>query len=156
MQKITTFLTFNNQAEEAVEFYVSLFKNSSIVSITRNEGQAPGTKGAALHVAFQLDGQEFMAMDAGPSFFFGPGSSLFVSCETQEEVDALWEKFSNGGEIQGCGWIKDKYGVIWQIVPAVLGELMQGSDAEKSKNVMAALLKMDKIDIATLRQAYAL
>jgi predicted 3-demethylubiquinone-9 3-methyltransferase (glyoxalase superfamily) len=155
MQKITTFLTFNDQAEAAVTFYVSLFKNSKIVSMVHNEGQGPAAKGSVLNAAFQLDGQEFMAMDAGPAFFFGPGTSLFVNCETQAEIDGLWEKLSaDGGEVQGCGWVKDKFGISWQIVPAVLGQLMQGPDPAKSNNVMQALLQMDKLDIATLQRAY--
>ena len=153
MQKVTTFLTFKDQAEEAVNFYVSLFNNSKITNIVRSEG-GPVPKGALLHATFQLDGQEFMAMEGGPYFSFAQGFSLFVNCETQEEIDKLWEKLSEGGEKQPCGWVKDRYGVSWQIVPSVLGKMMQDKDREKSKRVMEALLKMSKIDIKTLKQAY--
>jgi len=154
MQKITTFLTFQDRAEEAVNLYVSLFKNSKILNMVRMGGEGPGGKGALLHASFQLDGQEYMAMDGGSYFSFGQGTSMFVNCETQEEVDELWEKLSEGGEKQRCGWLKDKYGVSWQIIPSALGELMQDKDPEKSKRVMEAMLKMDKIDIKTLKQAY--
>jgi predicted 3-demethylubiquinone-9 3-methyltransferase (glyoxalase superfamily) len=154
MRKIITFLAFKDRAEEAVNLYVSLFKNSKIVSIVRMGADAPGVKGTLLHVTFQLDGQEFMAMDGGPYFSFGQGTSLFVNCETQEEVDMLWEKLSEGGEKQQCGWLKDKYGLSWQIIPTALGEMMQDKDPEKAKRVMEAMLKMEKIDIKTLRQTY--
>jgi predicted 3-demethylubiquinone-9 3-methyltransferase (glyoxalase superfamily) len=154
MQKVTTFLTFKDRAEEAVNFYVSIFKNSKITSLARTDGGGSGAVGALLHAAFQLDGQEFMAMDGGPYFSFAQGTSLFVNCETQAEVDYLWEKLSEGGEQQPCGWLKDRYGVSWQIVPSVLGELMQGKDPQRSKRVMEALLKMGKIDIETLKRAY--
>lgn len=154
MQKITTFLTFNERAEEAVRFYVSIFKNSEITGMVRNDEGESGAKGTLLNATFQLDGHEFMAMDGGPYFSFAQGTSLFVNCETQEEVDELWEKLSEGGEKQPCGWLRDKYGVSWQIVPSVLGELMQDEDPEKSRRVMEALLKMSKIDIAALKQAY--
>lgn len=148
MQKVTTFLTFKERAEEAVHFYVSLFKNSKIESIMRHDG-------GLLHASFQLDGQSFMAMDGGPYFSFAQGTSLFVNCETQQEIDALWEKLAEGGEEQPCGWVKDKYGVSWQIVPSILGELMQDKDPEKSNRVMQAFLKMSKFDIQALRDAYA-
>jgi predicted 3-demethylubiquinone-9 3-methyltransferase (glyoxalase superfamily) len=154
LRKITTFLTFKDRAEEAVNFYVSIFRNSRIVSMVRMGEEGPGAKSTLLHAAFQLDGQNFMAMDGGPYFAFAQGTSLFVNCETQDEVDELWEKLSEGGEKQRCGWLKDKYGVSWQIIPSALGELMQDKDAEKSKRVMEAMLKMDKIDIKTLKQAY--
>ena len=154
MQKVTTFLTFQDRAEEAVSLYVSLFKNSKILSMVRMGGEAPGGQGALLHAAFQLDGQEFMAMDGGPYFAFAQGMSLFVNCETQEEVDHLWEKLSEGGEKGQCGWLKDRFGVSWQIIPSALGELMQDKDPEKSKRVMDAMLKMNKIDIQALRHAY--
>ncbi|HYF62866.1 MAG TPA: VOC family protein [Herpetosiphonaceae bacterium] len=150
MQKITPFLTFNNQAGEAVEFYVSIFKNSSIHSLLRHGGDGP-----VMHASFQLNGQEFMAIDGGPSFAFDQGHSLFVACETQQEVDELWEKLTaDGGEPGPCGWLKDKFGVSWQIIPNALGELMQSGDAGKSQKVMAAMLTMGKIDIAALRQAF--
>jgi len=153
-QKITTFLTFKDRGEEAVNFYVSMFKNSRIVSLVLSDGEGPIPKGALLHAAFELDGQQFMAMEGGPYFAFDQGFSLFVSCETQEEIDRLWEKLSEGGEKQQCGWLKDKYGVSWQIIPAVLGELMGDAKSARSKRVMEALLKMTKLDIKGLQQAY--
>ena len=154
MKKITTFLTFADRAEEAVNFYVSVFKDSKIESLVRMGGEGPGAKGALLHATFHLHGQGFMAMDGGSYFTFAQGTSLFVDCESQEEVDDLWDKLSEGGEQQPCGWLKDRYGVSWQIVPSALGELMQGKDPEKSRKVMEAMLKMHKIDIQTLREAY--
>ena len=154
MQKITTFLTFNDQAEEAVNFYTSLFKDSRIVSAMRYGEAGPGPKGAVMSAAFQLAGQQFIALNGGPYFSFAQGISLFVSCETQEEIDELYEKLSEGGEKQPCGWLKDKFGVSWQIVPPVLGEMLQDKDAGKAKRVMEAMLKMHKIDIKTLKQAF--
>ena len=154
MQKITTFLTFNNQAEEAVNLYVSVFKNSKIVSTTRYGEGGPGPKGSVMSVEFLLDGQEFNALNGGPHFTFTDGISLFVSCETQEEVDELWEKLSEGGEKGPCGWLKDKFGVSWQIIPTVLGQLLGDKDPRKAQNVMQAMLQMTKIDIAGLRRAY--
>ena len=153
MQKITTFLTFNNQAEEAANLYVSLFKNSKINSISRYGEGAPIPAGTAISVAFQLDGQEYIALNGGPSFTFSTGISLFVSCETQEEVDAFWNKLTEGGEPGPCGWLKDKFGVSWQIVPSALNRLLQSKDREKSKRVMEAMMNMSKLDIATLEQA---
>lgn len=153
-QKVTTFLTFKEHGEEAVRFYVSLFKKSKIDRIVRSETEGPVAKGALLHAAFQLDGQKYMAMDGGPKFSFALGVSLFVNCETQEEVDRLWEKLSEGGQKGRCGWLTDKWGVSWQIVPSILGELVGGSDPARSKRVMDAMLKMDKLDIQGLRQAY--
>jgi len=154
MQKVTTFLTFKEKGEEAVNLYVSLFKNSKILSIVRSAGEGPIAKGALQHASFQLDGQEFMAMDGGPYFSFAQGFSLLVSCETQAEIDRLWDKLSEGGEEQPCGWVKDKYGVSWQIIPPILGEMLTDKDAEKSKRVLEAMFKMKKIDIAALQQAY--
>ena len=158
MQKITQFLWFDNQAEEAVKFYTSIFKNSEIKGVTRygEEGaKAAGRpKGTVMTVVFGLEGQEFIALNGGPVFTFSPAISFVVNCETQEEVDELWEKLSENGEKGQCGWLKDKYGVSWQIVPAVLGEMMQDKDPKKSENVMKALLRMDKIDIETLKRAY--
>ncbi len=148
MQKITPFLWFNDQAEEAMNFYVSIFKNSKIVSVT------PGSNGTVMTAKFQLDGQEFMALNGGPQFKFTEAISFMVNCETQQEVDELWEKLSEGGEEGRCGWLKDKYGLSWQIIPTVLGELLGDKDAEKAKRVMGAMLQMNKIDIKTLRQAY--
>ena len=155
MQKITTFLWFDGKAEEAMRFYVSIFKNSKVGSITRYGDAGPGPKGTVMVVTFQLDGQEFIALNGGPQFTFSPAISLVVNCETQGEVDAFWEKLSEGGEKLQCGWLKDKYGLSWQIVPTVLGVMMQDKDAEKSQRVMKAMLQMNKIDIARLKQAYA-
>ncbi len=155
--KIIPFLWFDNQAEEAVNFYVSLFKNSEITGITRY-GEAGAEiagrpKGSVMTIAFRLEGQEFVALNGGPVFTFSPAISFVVNCETQQEVDELWEKLSEGGEKEQCGWLKDKYGVSWQIVPTVLDEMLQDKDPQKSENVMKALLQMDKIDIKKLEQA---
>ncbi len=154
MQKVTTFLTYNNQAEEAVNLYVSVFRNSKILNTVRMGREGAGSTGAVFHVTFQIDGQTFMALNGGPYFSFAQGISLYVSCETQEEIDELWEKLSAGGEKLQCGWLKDKFGVSWQIVPSFLGSLMQDKDAAKSKRVMQALLQMHKLDIKALRDAY--
>ena len=158
MQKITPFLWFDNQAEEAVKFYTSIFKNSKIKSVTRygEEGAkaAERPKGTVMTVVFELEGQEFIALNGGPVFTFSPAISFVVNCETQEELDNLWEKLSEGGEKEQCGWLKDKYGVSWQIVPTVLGEMLEDKDPKKSEKVMEALLQMTKIDIKILEQAY--
>ena len=154
MQKIIPFLWFDTNAEEAMNFYVSLFKNSKIVSVSRYGDAGPGKKGTVMVGTFQLDGQEFYALNGGPQYTFTPTISLLVNCETQEEVDHLWENLSQGGKSQGCGWITDKYGVSWQIIPTVLGKLMQDKDAGKSNRVMQAMLQMDKMDIAGLERAY--
>ena len=154
MQKITPFLWFDGKAEEAMNFYVSIFKNSKVVRVTRYGEAGPGPKGTVMSAIFQLEGQEFFALNGGPMFTFSPAISFFVKCETQAEIDELWEKLSAGGEKQRCGWLKDKYGVSWQIVPPVLGTMLNDKDAEKSKRVMQAMLQMDKLDIATLRRAY--
>jgi predicted 3-demethylubiquinone-9 3-methyltransferase (glyoxalase superfamily) len=154
MQKITPFLWFDGRAEEAMHFYVSIFKNSKAGSITRYGDAGPGPKGTVMVVTFQLDGQEFIALNGGPQFTFSPAISFVVNCETQEEVDAFWEKLSEGGEKLQCGWLRDKYGLSWQIVPTVLGEMMQDKDAERSQRVMKAMLQMNKIDIGRLKQAY--
>ena len=156
MQKIAPFLWFDGKAEEAMNFYISIFKNSKIVSVTRYGEGGPGPKGTVITATFQLDGQEFMALNGGPQFTFTEAISFFVNCETQQEVDELWEKLSEGGEKQRCGWLKDKYGLSWQVIPSILGEMLQDKDAEKSKRVMQAMLQMDKIDIKTLKQAYEL
>jgi predicted 3-demethylubiquinone-9 3-methyltransferase (glyoxalase superfamily) len=153
MQKITPFLWFNDQAEEAMHFYCSIFKNSKVGSITRYGDAGPGPKGQVMTVTFQLEGQEFMALNGGPHFSFTPAISLFVDCKTQAEVDELWEKLSEGGEKSQCGWLKDKYGLSWQIVPSVLMDLLHGYDSKKSKKVMEAMLKMNKLDIKKLQQA---
>jgi predicted 3-demethylubiquinone-9 3-methyltransferase (glyoxalase superfamily) len=154
MQKITPFLWFDGKAEEAMNFYVSIFKNSKVVNVTRCGDGGPGPKGTVMSAAFQLDGQEFLALNGGPMFTFSPAISLFVKCETQQEVDELWEKLSEGGEKQRCGWLKDKYGLSWQIIPNALGEMLQDKDAAKSKRAMQAMLQMSKIDIKGLQQAY--
>ena len=154
MQKITPFLWFDNKAEEAMNFYVSIFKNSKKGRITRSGEGGPGSKGTVMSVTFELDGQEFMALNGGPHFTFSPAISLFVNCKTQEEVDELWEKLSEGGEKSQCGWLKDKYGLSWQIIPSALGEMLGDTDPEKSKRVMQAMLQMKKIEISGLKQAY--
>src|SRR6266545_3848768 len=153
-QKITTFLTYNDQAEEVANLYTSIFPNSKILSMTRYGEEGPGPKGSVMTASFELDGQQFMALNGGPSFNFAEGISLFVNCETQEEIDELWEKLSEGGEKGPCGWLKDRFGVSWQVVPRVLGEMLGDKDPEKSKRVMSAMLQMSKIDISGLKQAY--
>lgn len=153
MQKITTFLTFNDQAEEAANLYTSIFKNSKIVSISRYGEAGPAPAGTVMLVTFQLDGQEFMALNGGSHFTFAEGISLYVNCETQEAVDYFWEKLSEGGEPGPCGWLKDKFGVSWQIVPSIMNNLLQNKDPEKAKRVMQAMMKMGKLDIATLENA---
>lgn len=154
MQKITPFLWFDDKAEEAMNFYISVFKNSKIVRVTRYGEAGPGPKGKVMSATFRLGGQTFYALNGGPRFTFSPAISFFVNCETQQEVDELWEKLSEGGEKQKCGWLKDKYGVSWQIVPSVLGKMLQDKDAEKSQRVMKAMLQMDKIGIRKLKEAY--
>lgn len=154
MQKITPFLWFNDNAEEAINFYTSIFKDSRIANVVRNGDNGPGPAGSVMTGTFELNGQQFMAINGGPHFSFSPAISFFVSCETQQEVDELWEKLSEGGEKQRCGWLKDKYDVSWQIIPTALGEMMNDKDAEKAQRVMQAMLQMDKIDIETLRKAY--
>lgn len=154
MQKITPCLWFDGNAEEAMNFYASIFKDAKVGRITRYGEAGPGPKGTVMSTTFRLNGQEFMALNGGPQFTFSPAISFFVNCETQEEVDELWEKLSEGGEKQRCGWLRDKYGVSWQIIPSALGEMLQDEDAEKSKRVMNAMLEMDRIDIKSLTQAY--
>ncbi|OLC25078.1 MAG: hypothetical protein AUH37_02835 [Candidatus Nitrososphaera sp. 13_1_40CM_48_12] len=156
MQKISPFLWFDDQAEEAVNFYTSIFKNSKILNVTRYGEVGPGPKDSVMTVAFQLEGQEFMALNGGPHFKFTEAISFVVKCKTQEEVDDLWEKLSEGGgeKIQ-CGWLKDKYGVSWQIVPTILGEMISDPNRAKSQRVMEAMLKMKKIEIEGLKRAYA-
>jgi predicted 3-demethylubiquinone-9 3-methyltransferase (glyoxalase superfamily) len=149
MKKITPFLWFDNQAEEAMNFYASIFKNSKVLGVT------PGPNGIASFVSFELEGQEFMALNAGPQYKFNEAISMFVSCQTQAEVDELWSRLtSEGGEESMCGWLKDKYGLSWQIIPTALGELMGDPDPVKSGRVMQAMLKMSKIIIADLKKAY--
>ncbi len=154
MQKITTFLWFDDKAEEAANFYVSIFKNSKIGTVNRYGDAGPGPKGTVMVVTFQLEGQEFTALNGGPLFTFTPAISLLVNCETQEEVDGLWEKLSQGGRKDRCGWLQDKYGLSWQIVPTALGKLMGDPDPEKSARVVKAMLQMDKLDIQRLQEAY--
>jgi len=154
MQKITPFLWFDDKAEEAMNFYVSIFKNSKRGRISRYGEAGPGPKGTVMVATFQLEGQDFIALNGGPHFKFTEAISLVVNCETQEEVDGFWEKLSEGGSRGQCGWLKDKYGLSWQIVPTALGELMSDPDPEKSKRVMQSMLQMKKLDIKGLRQAY--
>ncbi|MGH7493024.1 MAG: VOC family protein [bacterium] len=154
MQKITPFLWFDNQAEQAANYYVSLFKNSKIIRVERYGEAGPGPKGSVMIATFQLEGQEFIALNGGPRFKFTEAISFVVDCKTQQEVDLLWEKLSEGGEKSMCGWLKDKYGLSWQIVPTVLNEMLADKDPEKAKRVMQAMLQMSKIDIQALRQAY--
>lgn len=153
-QKITPFLWFDTNAEEAIDLYTSLFKNSKIVNVSRYGEAGPGQAGTVMTATFTLDGQAFMALNGGPEFTFTEAISFFVNCETQEEVDELWEKLSEGGEKGQCGWLKDKFGVSWQIVPTALGELLGDKDPEKAKRVLEAMLQMHKIDIGKLKQAY--
>ena len=155
MQKITTFLWFDQQAEEAMNLYVSLFKNSKVLSVSRYPEGGPMPAGTLMTATFQLDGQEFMALNGGPEFKFTEAVSLFVTCETQAEVDHFWDHLSEGGEKSRCGWLKDRFGLSWQIVPTALGELMGDPDPAKSQRVMQAMLKMVKIDIQGLRDAHA-
>ena len=154
MQKITPFLWFDGKAEEAMNFYVSIFKNSKVVQLTRYGDAGPGPKGTVMSAIFQLEGQEFYALNGGPQFKFSPAISLFVNCETQQEVDDLWEKLSAGGKTNRCGWLDDKFGLTWQIIPTTLGKLLQDKDAARANRVMKAMMQMDKIDIARLQQAY--
>ena len=158
MQKITPCLWFDDQAEEAVNFYVSIFKNSKVGRIARY-GEAGAEvsgrpKGTVMTVEFQLEGQEFLALNGGPIFKFTEAISFIVNCETQEEIDEMWEKLSKGGEKGQCGWLKDKYGLSWQIAPPVLSEMLQDKNVAKTERVMKAMLQMKKLDIKTLKQAY--
>ena len=158
LQRITPFLWFDHQAEEAAKFYVSIFKDSRITSVARYDeaaAKAAGRpKGSVMTVAFELDGQELTALNGGPVFKFTEAISLVVNCQTQEEVDHFWSKLSAGGQEVQCGWLKDRFGVSWQVVPTVLGEMLQDKDREKSKRVMAAMLKMKRINIEALKKAY--
>ena len=153
--KITPFLWFDDKAEEAANFYVSLFKKSKIDNVSRYGDAGPGPKGKVMTVAFQLNGQQFTALNGGPLFKFTEAISLLVNCESQQEVDELWEKLSAGGQKSRCGWLKDKYGLSWQIIPSALGKLMSDPDRETAGRVMKAMLQMDKIDIKRLEQAHA-
>jgi predicted 3-demethylubiquinone-9 3-methyltransferase (glyoxalase superfamily) len=157
-QKITPFLWFDDKAEEAAKFYVSIFKNSRMGIISRYGDEvakvAQRPKGSVMTVAFQLEGQEFVALNGGPQFKFSEAISFVVNCDTQAEIDYFWEKLSAGGKIQQCGWLKDKYGVSWQVVPTIMDEMMQDKDVAKSERVMKAMLEMEKLDIAVLQRAY--
>ncbi len=154
-QKITTFLWFDKEAEEAARFYTSIFPDSKILAVSRYGDAGPGPKGTPMTVEFQLAGQRFLALNGGPHFKFTEAISLLVDCETQEEVDDLWRKLTSGGQEAPCGWLKDRFGLSWQIVPSALGQLMQDPDPERSTRVMQAMLQMKKIDIAALRRAHA-
>jgi predicted 3-demethylubiquinone-9 3-methyltransferase (glyoxalase superfamily) len=157
-QRITPFLWFDTQAEEAAGFYVSIFKNSRIKGLARYDGEAAQAagrpKGSVMTVQFELDGQDFVALNGGPVFKFTEAISFVVNCESQDEIDHFWQQLSAGGQEVECGWLKDKFGVSWQVVPTILGELLQAKDPEKPKRVMAALMKMKKLDIGGLRRAY--
>ena len=153
-QKITTFLWFDSNAEEAMKHYVSIFRNSKILSVTRNGKAGPGPEGTVLVGSFQIEGQEFTALNGGPQFKFTEAISLVVNCDSQKEVDDLWTKLSAGGAPGQCGWLKDKFGLSWQITPRVLIELLQDKDPVKSQRVMRAMLQMTKIDIAAVQRAY--
>jgi predicted 3-demethylubiquinone-9 3-methyltransferase (glyoxalase superfamily) len=154
MQKITPFLWFNDRAEEAVNFYTSIFKNSKILNIARYGEAGPRPAGSVMTVTFELEGQQFIALNGGPHYTFSPAISFFVDCETQAEVDNLWDKLSAEGSELQCAWLKDKFGVSWQIVPRALIELMQDKDAVKSQRAFGAMLQMTRIDIEGLRRAY--
>ncbi|WP_394834780.1 VOC family protein [Pendulispora rubella] len=153
-QKIVTFLWFDSQAEEAVEHYLSIFKDSKILDVARSSGAGPQAKGSVMTITFELEGQRFIALNGGPQYKFTEAISLFVNCDTQDEVDALWAKLSAGGEEGPCGWLKDKFGLSWQIVPARMFEMIHDKDAAKVKRVMEAMFKMKKMDLATLQRAY--
>jgi predicted 3-demethylubiquinone-9 3-methyltransferase (glyoxalase superfamily) len=154
MQRISPFLWFDTQAEEASQFYVSIFPNSQITQVTRYPEQGPGTPGTVMTVSFVLDGQEFMALNGGPETSFSQAVSFMVACETQEELDRYWERLGEGGQYLECGWLTDKYGLPWQIVPADLPRLMDQADPERAQRVMTAVWQMVKLDIATLQRAY--
>ncbi len=154
MQKITPFLWFNDRAEEAARFYISVFKNSSVIETMRCGDAGPGPAGSVMSVTFVLDGQHFIALNGGPHFTFNEAISMFVNCEDQREIDELWEILSEGGEKRDCGWVKDRYGISWQIVPAILGPMLHDSDPARSGRVLKALWQMAKLDVARLQQAY--
>jgi predicted 3-demethylubiquinone-9 3-methyltransferase (glyoxalase superfamily) len=147
MQTVTPFLWFDGKAEEAMNFYLSVFKNSTVTNVARGPG------GSVMSASFELDGQKFIALNGGPMFSFTPAVSFFVNCDTQQEVDELWDKLSAGGKKERCGWLKDKFGLSWQVVPSVLGKLLQDTDAAKRNRVMTAMLRMDKLDIEELTHA---
>ena len=154
MQKINPFLWFDHEAEEAARFYTSIFPDSKIKNVSRYGADGPGVPGSVMTVAFQIHGQDFIALNGGPQFQFTPAISFLVHCETQEEVDTLWEKLLDGGAAEQCGWLRDRYGVSWQIVPTVLGAMLGDKDPEKAKRVAAAMFEMRKLDIAALKRAH--
>ena len=154
MHKITPFLWFDDKAEEAAALYTSIFKNSKVGEVTRYGDAGPGPVGSVMSVTFQIEGQEFIAFNGGPHLTFTPAISLFVNCESQAEVDELWEKLCEGGSEEMCGWLKDRFGLSWQIIPAGLVDMLYSQDAEKSRRAMNAMLKMRKIDIAKVKQAF--
>jgi predicted 3-demethylubiquinone-9 3-methyltransferase (glyoxalase superfamily) len=154
MQKITTFLWFNNNAEEAMNFYISIFKDSKIVQVSRNGKAGPGPEGSVLTGTFQIEGQQFMVLNGGPHYTFTPAISLFIGCDTQEEVDYYWDKFTAEGEVMQCGWVKDKFGLCWQVVPLQMGKYLYGGDPEKNAKAMRAMMQMKKLDLAALEAAY--
>ena len=154
MPKITPFLWFDDQAEEAARLYVSLFKNSKLLSVTRYGKAGPGPAGSVMTVTFELDGQKFIALNGGPHFKFTEAISFSIDCQTQEEVDEFWKKLSEGGEEGQCGWLKDRFGLSWQVNPRILGEMLSDPDPAKSKRVMEAMLQMKKIDVTRLKHAY--
>lgn len=153
MQKITPFLWFDNNAEEAMNFYIAVFKNSKTINASRRSGGSPGEAGSFITGTFEIEGQEFMVLNGGPHFQFSSATSFFVSCEDQAEVDYYWDRLLEGGQAQQCGWLVDKFGVTWQIIPRALGELLQDSDAEGAQRVMGAMMKMVKLDVAGLQRA---
>jgi len=154
MQKITPFLWFDDKAEDAMNFYISIFQNSKVLSVTRYGEAGPGQKGSVMSATFQLEGQEFYALNGGPHYSFTPAISLFVNCETQEEVDEYWAKLTEGGKEVRCGWLLDKFGLSWQIIPTALGQMLGDKDPAKASRVMNAMLQMVKIDINRLKEAY--
>lgn len=154
MQKITPFLWFDDQAEEAVNFYTSVFKNSKTGTVARYGEGGPGPKGSVMTATFSIDGQEFIALNGGPMFKFTEAVSFVINCKDQDEIDYYWDKLSEGGEKSRCGWLKDKFGLSWQVVPTMLSQLFSGKEPEKSKRAMQAMMQMDKLDIARLQKAY--
>jgi predicted 3-demethylubiquinone-9 3-methyltransferase (glyoxalase superfamily) len=155
MNKIIPFLWFNGRAEEAMKFYTAVFPNSRPGKITRYTAAGPGRKGSVMSATFQLEGQKFIALNGGPRFKFSPAISFFISCETQREIDRFWKKLSSGGVKRNCGWLQDKFGVSWQVVPTVLWELLHGPDGAKTNRVMEAMMRMNKLDIKKLKAAAA-